>query len=148
MPIYGSTDGGDTYFTTRLDSDDWDEATDSDKLAALTMATESIDNLNYIGDLTDENQVNQFPRGTDSSVPDEIITATYDIAIILLSGFDIEIETENLWLKERRYAQAKSTYDTSIASPYILAGIASSTAWRKLVPYLRDPSDIRLNRVT
>ena len=146
--MYGTIPGGDTYFLTRLNSDDWDDADDDDKTAALTEATEVINQLNFIGEKTDSAQTDQFPRGEDTVVPDEITTAAYDISLILLGGFDPEIETENMWLKSRRYAQAQSTYDTSNPPAYILAGIPSARAWRKLVPYLRDVSALSINRVT
>ena len=139
---------GDAYFVTRLNSEPWDIATDIDKTAALTMATESIDNLNYLGDKADSSQENQFPRDADSVVPDSIGKACAEIALLLLDGFDLELEFEQLNMVSQGYANVRSTYDRTTPPPHIVAGIASSIAWRYLMPYLRDVNSFAITRVS
>lgn len=136
------------YFLTRLNTEAWDSATDDEKTAGLTMATEAIDRLNYLGDMTDSDQANQFPRDADTVVPDDIKKACAEDALMLLDGFDVELELEQLNMVSQGYANVRSTYDRTAPPPHIVAGIASSVAWRYLKPYLRDVNTFRVNRVS
>lgn len=148
MALYMTVLEGDTYFQTRLNSTPWTSASTADKTAALTMATEAIDRLNYLGSKTDSSQVNQFPRDADTAVPDDIKKASAEIALALLDGFDIELEFEQLNMVSQGYSNVRSTYDRSSPPVHIVAGIASSVAWRYLLPYLRDVNTFTVNRVS
>jgi len=148
MANYAIISWCDTYFTTRLNTEVWDESTDSDKTASLTMATEAIDRLNYLGSKTDADQDNQFPRDADTIVPTDIQTACAELAISLLDGLDPELEFEQLNMVSQGYANVRSTYDRSSPPPHIVAGIVSVTAWRYLMPYLRDGLSMRIDRVS
>lgn len=148
MPSYLTISEAQTYFNTRLHTEPWDGAIDDQKTKALAMATNIIDRLNYEGEKTNEAQVNQFPRDADIVVPQDIMDATAEIALSLLDGVDPELEFENLAMITQQYGTIKSTYDRSINQQYKIAGVPSMTAWRMLVPYLRDSQGIDLNRVS
>jgi len=137
-----------TYFDERLDTEAWDDATDTDKLKALKMATRSIDALSYVGELVDEDQEHQFPRGDDTTVPDAINEASCDEALSLLDNKDPDMEYENLGMISQGYANVRSTYDRSSVPMHLTAGIVSPSAWRKLKPYLRDGESVDLDRVS
>ena len=132
----------------RLDVDAWDDAVVTDGSTAgdpgsltyksVAMATKIIDQLNYKGKKTSDTQDNQFPRDDDTSVPDAINNACFEIALALLDGVDPQIEAENLGMISQGYANVRSTYDRTAPMPNIAAGVPSITAWRYLVPYLRD----------
>jgi hypothetical protein len=148
MANYMTEEEATAYFLTRLNSEAYDVATTADRLAALTMATESIDRLNYLGAITESDQANQFPRDADTVVPDDIKKASAEIALMLLDGFDMELEFEQLNMVSQGYANVRSTYDRTTPPPHIVAGIASSVAWRYLKPYLRDVNTLSINRVS
>jgi len=148
MPNYMTTAEGDTYFATRLNTEPWDLASDSSKVSALTMATEAIDRLNYLGSKTDSSQENQFPRDADTVVPEDIKKACAECALKFLDGFDIELEFEQLNMVSQGYANVRSTYDRTTPPPHIVAGIPSSVAWRYLMPYLRDVNSFSITRVS
>lgn len=114
---------------------------------ALAMATAAINRLNYLGVKASTEQVNQFPRGDDTVVPEDIEYATFEIALALLDGVDPEMEASNLGAISQGYANVRSTYDREVPAPHIVAGIPSVTAWRYLVPYLRDPYRINVSRI-
>lgn len=137
-----------TYFTTRLNTEAWDGATDDEKTAGLTMATKAMDTLNYLGDMADEDQELQFPRGDDSTVPVSIQEACAEEAMALLDGRDPELEFENLDMKAQGYSNVRSTYNRESPSENILAGIMSVIAWRLIKPYLRDNLSVELHRVS
>ena len=148
MANYGTILGGDEYFDEeRIYNDIWGPETDPIKLKALKQASKAIDNLRYIADKADSAQDLTFPIGNQTVVPVAIEQATYLIAEQLLDGWDANIEAENLHLKERRFAQAKSTYIDQSILAWIQAGIPSSEAWRLLYPYLAPVGSIELNRV-
>ena len=146
MAAYGTNEGGVTYFATRLNSNAWDEASETDRTAARTQATNMIDALAYRGERTDASQDNQFPRDEDASVPTNIEYATYELSLWLLDDGDPQFEEENLRVISQGYGNVRSTYDTNPPADYVIAGIYSVQAWRFLVPYLRDPQEIRLKR--
>ncbi len=145
---YATVAEGETYFTERLNSDAWDDATEANKAKSLITATRLIDRLNFKGAKTDSEQTLQFPRDDDSSVPNDIKYACLEVALALLDGVDPEIEFENLSMVSQNYANVRSTYDRSIPNEHIVAGIPSVSAWRYLKPYLRDASSIDLSRVS
>lgn len=137
-----------TYFDGRLNTEPWDSATSGDRDKALSMATQLIDRLNFLGEKTDDSQALQFPRDADVAIPDDIQYACCECALALLDGVDMEIETENLGMVSQGYSNVRSTYDRSRPPEHILAGIPSSMAWRFLKPYIRDIHSVGLNRAS
>jgi len=137
----------DTYFSGRLNTDAWDDASDADKDKVLIQATRIIDQLNFKGEKTDAAQELQFPRNDDTEVPDDIKCACSEIALALLDGVDPEIEADNLFMISQGYANVRSTYDRQAQAEHSVAGVPSVTAWRYLLPYLRDSRAVDLSRV-
>lgn len=80
---YATVDTADTYFADSLRSADWSALTASTQSAALIEATRYLDRLKWKGTKTDENQSLEFPRDGETVVVNEIIEATYEIAIRL-----------------------------------------------------------------
>lgn len=136
------------YFSERLNTEAWDNASEADQIKAINMATDAINKLNFVGDMTDSNQENQFPRGGDTEVPQDVQEACAELAMRLLDGVDPELEFENLGMVSQGYSNVRSTYDRTIPMEHVVAGIVSITAWRKLKPYLRDSRSIELHRVS
>lgn len=136
-----------TYFNERLNSDAWEDANENDKKRALITATKSIDRLNFSGAKTNDDQVLQFPRDDDASIPTTIKDAVCENALILLDDKDIEDEIERIRIRQENVADIKVAYDTGHAPENIMAGIASATAWMMLKPYLRDAGILRIKRV-
>jgi len=148
MSNYADETWADTYFSTKLNVEPWTDADSGDKTKALTMATEAIDRLNYLGTMTDPDQENQFPRDADIIVPVDIQKACAEIALKLLDGVDPDNEFEQLAMVSQGYSNVRSTYDRSTPLPHLVAGIVSITAWRYLKPYLRDERVMRIDRVS
>lgn len=146
--VYATATEGDEYFTDRLNSDAWDDASDADKAKALITATKIMDRLNYKGDKTSDDQTLQFPRDTDTLIPQDIKDACCEVALALLDGVDPEMEFDNLNMVSQNYANVRSTYDRSVPGEHIVAGIPSVSAWRYLKPYLRDGGSVNLSRVS
>jgi len=147
MPSYTSITEAKVYFNDRLSVDPWTCATSDQRRRALAQATTLIDRLNFAGCRADTNQVNQFPRDTDTVVPQDIKNATSEIALALLDGVDPQIEYENLTLRSQAYAGLRANYDQELVNPHFLAGIPSIMAWRFLAPYLRDPYEVHVERI-
>lgn len=136
------------YFDCRIGSEPWDDATPNERNKALAHATKIIDRLNFNGCKAVSAQENQFPRGTDTVVPQDIKDASAEIALALLDGVDPQLEYENLFMTSQGYGGIRSTFDRSIKQPHLLSGVPSSTAWNFLKPYLRDPLEIRIHRTS
>lgn len=148
MAAYATRTEAQAYFDERLNVDAWDDASSADQTKALAQATKIIDQLNYRGEKYDEDQENQFPRGDDIEVPQDIKDACSEIALALLDGVDPELEFENLKMTSQGYANVRSTYDAIAVPEHFLAGVPSVTAWRYLKPYLKDASAIDMSRVS
>ncbi|MFA6270830.1 MAG: hypothetical protein WC657_06525, partial [Candidatus Paceibacterota bacterium] len=168
---YATVSEADTYFSERLHSTVWDNASVADQTKALLQATRDIDCLNFKGykatvatllsgvydvSLVDPATIRaaeaaqelEFPRGTDTVVPPIIQRACFEIAYALLDGVDPDTELENLAVVSQGYAGVRTTYNR-IQQPieHLVAGIASATAWRMLKPFIRDGQAIKTSRV-
>jgi hypothetical protein len=146
MTHYSTIDDADDYFETRLNTGAWDDATDANKTAALTEATQQIDNLNFKGSKTVATQDLEFPRGSDTEVPEQIKWATYEIALQLLNDVDLEYEIGSLRAETQSYEGVRESYHRGVMPEYLLAGIISAKAWLYLKPYLRDGFSLKISR--
>ena len=145
---YGSMSGAINYFSHRLNTSIWDQAVYNNREAALIQATRLIDKLNYGGSKSDSAQNLQFPRNDDVTIPPEIEYACYEIAISLLDGVDMDQEAQTIGVMSESYSGARTTYDGDFVNEHLRAGIPSIEAWDYLVPFLRDPRQLRVSRVS
>jgi len=137
-----------SYFATRLHTTPWDEADNGDRIKALAMGTRDIDRLDFAGSKAVSTQDNEFPRGQQTDVPDDIKIANCEIALALLDGVDPDQEYESIRMRSNNFVSVKTVYDTDAVPDHVLSRIASATAWAYLRPYLREPRNIRLDRVS
>lgn len=165
---YGTLGEALEYFSYRLHSDAWDDATLSNKQKALIAATRIIDTLNFKGTkatvhtLLDGNpdsteaeirvaeaeQDHEFPRGADTTVPSAIEQACYEIAFALLDGRDPDMELEALAISSQGIESVRTTYSRNqVPQIHLINGVPSHAAWRLLQPFLRDDDSIKLVRV-
>lgn len=145
---YGSLDEASSYFASRLYNRPWVGANPQKKRAALVEATQLIDNLDFWGAKNDDLQALEFPRNSiTSSVPVAIRQATYEIALKLLEGFDVDKEVSALTVTGIGFAGKRSTFDRSSNQDHTRNGIPSFKAWQLLVPYLSDPRSLTMVRV-
>ena len=99
--------------------------------------------------IAESSQELEFPRGADTEVPEAIRRACYEIAHTLLDGKDPELELENLGIVSQGYSSVRTTFSrTHVPVEHIVNGVPSATAWRLLVPFLRDDDAIRVSRVS
>jgi len=175
VTYYGLLVEADEYFEDRLRESPWSTASASDKEKALIAARRLIDGLSYKGykhtvyevmeqweegvDLDDDKlteiraaesaQSNEFPRGPDSVVPEDIRTAQYEIAHSLLDNKDPELELETLAVSSQTYGSVKTVYQREqLPLEHLINLIPNAVAWRRLRPYLRDGDTINLSRVS
>lgn len=145
---YVSLSAAETIMAEIFSKDGWAAASDSQKSLALVDATRRIDRLNFIGQKSDADQVLQFPRLGDSTVPEDIKIATCLTANSLLEGVDLEKEYKNLKVLEEKFESIMVKYDPVNSPEHILAGIPSREAWIYIKPFVRDPKFFRLERVS
>jgi hypothetical protein len=153
MPIagifYGTLVEADTYFSSRLHEKAWTNADTATRQRALVAATRAIDSLNFKGAKTDASQDLQFPRDGETTVPEDIRVACYEIAYELLSGRNAETEVQLLAVTSQNYSSVRTTYSRDqVPLEHLINGIVSLEAWKLLKPYLRDANDITLSRVS
>jgi len=144
---YATLGEANAYFQTRLHSGLWIEMPQNEREIALVEATRIIDRLNFNGSKAAVGQELEFPRGSDSVVPNDIKIASYEIAFSILDGVDAEVELKNLSIVSQGYASVRTTYDRSLAVEHYSVGIPSSRAWQLLRPFVRDINSVRLSRV-
>lgn len=165
IPHYGNVVDGDNYFTRSLRGSCWKEASQEEKVAALTDATRLIDALSFKGKKASDDQPLQFPRTitirrrivntncteavevVQENVPASINAAAYEIALCLLDGYDPDLEIENLGSTSQGLGQVRDTFTRDFVLDHIRAGIPSAKAWASLRPYLIDANTVRVRRV-
>jgi hypothetical protein len=130
----------DDYFDSRLNSDDWLDSTDQERNASLIAATMSLKLLLFKDSLSN--------LLLDSIFLNTFKIATCEVAINLLDGTNMEQEIENLNVESQVYAGVKTGYNPAIVPEHLRAGVPSAIAWNLLKPYLRDPREIKLCRVS
>ena len=139
---YGTVGGGSEYF--KLNGETWRQANNTQRLNSLIEATRAIERLCFKGTKGDSGL--HFPLADQQVVPEDIIAATYELALKLLNCPDEDLETESLRATEDRFVSVLTKRDTSWVPAHINAGIISIRAWRRLFPYLSDPNSIILKR--
>lgn len=88
------------------------------------------------------------PPAVSPGIPQDILMACCENAIVLLSGFDFELEIQGLYNTSDVYAGVRTTYDRNLAVSHLRAGIASSVAWNFIRPWLADTSSFNISRVS
>lgn len=166
---YGTLEEANDYFDHRLHETAWTGADVADRPKALWAATLIIDTLNFKGqkapvyallqadpDATqaeireaETTQSLEFPRGTDTEVPEAIRRATYEIAHSLLDGKDPEAELENLGIISQGYSSVRTTYQRSqVPIEHLINGVPNALAWRLIRPFLRDGDQLKISRIS
>ena len=147
--MYSTIAEAETYFETRLHATGWDEYNLTQQTAALVTATRLIDRLNFRGSKYDADQENEFPRGIDTTVPEDIKIACQEIAFeMLVNELDPDIELENLAIVSEGFANIRDTRNKDFAHEHLNAGIPSARAWKFLRPYLRDDKSFKISRTS
>lgn len=139
---YGSVAGGNDYF--KLTGALWHESTDLTKLHSLIEATRAIERLSLKGETGDDPL--HFPLVGETTVPDDIKAATYELAIKLIECPDLDLETDSLRVTEDRFVSVLTKRDTSWVPDHINSGIISIRAWHRLKPYLLSSNKLKLKR--
>lgn len=94
-------------------------------------------------------QALEFPRGSDTVVPQAIEIACYEIAHSLLDGKDPELELENLGIISQGYSSVRTTYQRSqVPIEHLINGVPNAMAWRLIRPFLRDGDAIKVSRIS
>lgn len=145
-PIYGSMDESNRYFAVLLHGELWERESRDRKYKALVSATSLIDELRFGGVKTDDTQTLEFPRYGDTEVPIAIRQATFEVALALLRGIDIEAEYENLFVSSRKFGPVETKLTGSVPE-HKKHRIPTVRAWQKLLPYLKPALDLKIRRV-
>jgi hypothetical protein len=167
--IYGTLAEAVEYFANRLHETAWTSATTADRSKSLIAARGIIDGLNFKGrkaavytllladaaasdaeiQAAEVSRALEFPRGADTTVPEAIRIAEYEIAYALLDGKDPELELENLSIDSMGYGAVKTSYArTGLPIEHVINLVPSSVAWRLLKPFLRDSDALKLSRLS
>jgi len=137
-----------TYFYQRLGVRAFDNASQTDRLKAGTMSTSMIDRLNFHGEKADSDQSTEFPRGGDSTTPQDIKDACCEIILALLEDVDINLEYDSLAMISDTFLRAKSHRDTGMTVEHIVVGIPSRIAWQILKPYVMSPNTFNIHKTS
>jgi|6_EtaG_2_1085325.scaffolds.fasta_scaffold08785_3 hypothetical protein len=148
--FYGTVAAADTYvLNDRIEDEGWNEYDSDTKTKGLKKATALIENLNFVGAKNDAAQVLEFPRGTDTTVPEAIELATYEIAYqLVVHGRDVELEAEQIGEVATSFGAGRLRKDPDMAQIAKAHLIPSAVAWRHLVPYLLPGDEVKLSRVS
>jgi len=155
---YVTTTEADTYFSTRIDADEYTSAVDTLKEQALVTATQLIDNRAWIGIAVSSSQALAWPRkqatyydprlGQDITIaenecPSQVKIAVYEQALHLLQNEDLiaqktqtfeSISVGSISLSDSNGDVSRTSITPSIIlkplRPLISRGMNSNTWWR------------------
>lgn len=96
----------DVYFSSRLHSEKWHEASELDKERALATATRRIDSMRFIGKKLDSTQENAWPRSVFDGIPPLVKHAVCEEALSLLGA-----EEDRKGVVSVRIGDAGESYD-------------------------------------
>jgi len=136
-----------TYMSTRLDAENYADASSVNRVKAINMATRILERLNYVGDKAVSTQALQFPRGDDTVIPQDLKDAASEIVLALLNGIDPEEEFNALMITSQNYGSVGASYRRNNFPEHLVSGVPSVIAWRFIKPYIRDDQTIKLSRV-
>lgn len=166
---YATIQEADDYFNCRLHEHAWSQANPFEREPALIEATRIIDSLSFKGvknsvhvvleaneDATldeirtaEAAQALEFPRGADTTVPERIKWACFEIVHALLDGIDPQLELENMSMNDHGIGSVRASFNRNQTPlEHFMNGVPSSTAWKYLKPFLRDDKQVRLTRVS
>lgn len=174
VTYYGTLSEANEYFEKRLHEWAWSAASTGDREKALIAARQLVDGLAYKGykhtvylvmeahadEVIDDAileeiraaeaaQANEFPRGADTVIPEDIRIAQYELGHSLLDNKDPELELETLAVISSTYGGVKTMYNREqLPLEHLINLIPNAVAWRRLRPYLRDSDAIKLSRVS
>lgn len=137
----------DNYFSYRLFSDPWNEATSTEKQSALLMATRAIDQLPLRRSKLSSDQVLAFPRTGQTSVPDAVQFCCCEEALSLLAGNDPVEEAESLGITGESFSGVRTNYDPDRVSVWKDFGFTSKRAFDLIYPYMDSLETFRIDRV-
>jgi hypothetical protein len=106
-----------------------------------------IDRQDLVLEKTDEAQVNEFPRGGDTLVPEEVFMATCEQALELLRGSLPENKIAAANVASESIGDASRSYTDGAASVIgVSSGLTSTAAAQLLREWINDPSEMTLVR--
>ena len=111
------------------------------------MATKAINRLPFRGEKADTTQINEFPRGADTIVPQDILDVSSELAYSFIDGRDPEFEFDSLTIISQRFGSVSTTSKPDSSRAHIVAGIPSFEAWKLLLPYMRNQNETLVKRV-
>lgn len=156
---YADVEYAEAYFAERMGSEAWDSLVDIDqsgstspnplKEKALKHATRLIDSLSFVLEKTDELQQNEFPRGGDEFVPEEVMMATCEVALELLKGNLPEEQVQGVGIASESVGDTSRSYRDGgkAAALGAACGLPSPRAAQLLAEWIKDPREMDMVRV-
>ena len=152
---YADITYAEAYFAERLAADAWTSLPDvtgplpnPKKLTALAMATKYIDNVPFVGFKSDTNQVREFPRNNQTTIPDEVSAACCEVALELLKGNTIESMYAHAGIVSEAIGDSNTTYDDGLMKKlHDCFGLNSPEAARLLAGWVMDDEVFDIERV-
>ena len=118
----------------------WSTLTSAIKSRYLNASTLLIDEIKFVGYKTVPEQANEFPRGGDTVVPDDVMKACVLIAIEMSDGNAMDT-TSDLVVQKERLGDAERTYFRDVNSAF---GFPSNEAMSLLSPWVKNPLQINM----
>jgi len=145
---YGDVSRANQYLAKRLHSRKWRKKNPEERECLLIEAARIIDSLCYSGDKSIPEQPLEFPRNGTTTIPGDIETAAYEIALALASGSRPDNDLASLRVTSVGMSSVRTTYSQDFdLLEHTLNGVPSAYAFRLLKPYLQTNTDIELKKV-
>lgn len=145
--MYISVADADAYFEKKYNSQLWVGSNSTAKSKALSEASLLLDNFNYVGTKTQDSQEHEFPRDSDTEIPEKMQWACAEIAYSIIDGFNVDESIAQLSITSQGFSAARVTYTRDNVPEHLRYGIPSVLAWGYMRPYLQPVDMIKINKV-
>lgn len=145
--MYISISDADAYFEKKFNYQLWAGSNFTTKTRALSEASLLLDNFNYSGTKTEESQEHEFPRNSETEIPEKMQWACAEIAYSILGGYNVDEAIAQLSVVSQGFASVRATYARDRVPEHLRYGIPSILAWGYIRPYLQPADTIKVNKV-
>ncbi len=148
--MYGNVAGADAYWTARLNGGIWLIQSTTTKNQALQSASDVINRLTNLSGTPDPDNTNgdYYPLDdAEGVVPTGITNATYELALCLLLHTTALGGQANGNIKRTKIGQTETEFFGS-QTTWEAAGIPCQSVWQLLIPFMSDPNELSLERVS
>ena len=129
---YAAVEDADAYFADRFQAESWFDLELTDKQKVLVSGTDFVDSLcTWNGDKADVDQPLEFPRDSDTVVPNDILVALYEICLEIVKQGKVSFVASSDSIKTLKAGPATLSFYEKLTNPLTIVNSLAKSKLRK-----------------